>query len=70
MARIRSTANLIMTTSLEAGQDTVSISKAMKASSSTKPVQELPKDRPSKPSYIDIGHSILKEKRHAKNEEA
>jgi hypothetical protein len=40
----------------------VPIFEAMKASSSSKPIQELPKDRLSKPSYIEIGLSTLKEK--------
>jgi hypothetical protein len=34
----------------------------MRASSSSRPTAELPKDRSSKPRYIDIGRSILKEK--------
>jgi hypothetical protein len=46
MARIRSTAKLITPTS----------------SSSSRPTKELPRDRSSKPSYIDIGRSMLKEK--------
>jgi hypothetical protein len=61
MARIRSTTKPIMPTSSEARQDKVPISKAMKASSSSKPNQELHKVRPSTPSYIEIGRSILKE---------
>jgi hypothetical protein len=47
---------------LEARQDIMLFSKAMKASSSVKLAQELPKDRPSKLSYIEIGHSTLREK--------
>jgi hypothetical protein len=62
MARIRSTAKLIMPTSSEARQDTVPISEAMRASSSSRPAQEIPKDRPWKPSYIEIGRSTLKER--------
>jgi hypothetical protein len=62
MARIRSTAKLITPTFSKAQQDTVPISEAMRASSSPKPAKELPKDRPSKPNYIEIDRSILKEK--------
>lgn len=62
MARIRPIANLITHTSSEACQDTVTISEAMRASSLFKPAKELPRDRPSKSSYIEIGCSILKEK--------
>jgi hypothetical protein len=62
MARIRSTAKLITPTSSEARQETIPISEAMKASSLSKHVQELPRDMPSKPSYIEIGHSTLREK--------
>jgi hypothetical protein len=62
MARIHSTARLITLTSSEVLQDTLPISAAMKALSSMKPTEELPKDKPSKPSYIEIGQSILKEK--------
>jgi hypothetical protein len=62
MARIRSTAKLITPTSSEARQDTLLISEAMRASSSSRPAQEMPKDSPSKPSYIEIGGSTLKER--------
>jgi hypothetical protein len=62
MARILSTAKLITPTTSEARQDTIPISEAMNDLSSSKPTQELPKDRPSKPSYIEMGRSILKEK--------
>jgi hypothetical protein len=34
----------------------------MKASSSSKPAQEMPKDRPSKPSHIEMGRSVWKQK--------
>jgi hypothetical protein len=34
----------------------------MRASSTSRPTTKLLKDRPSKPSYIDIGRSTLKEK--------
>jgi hypothetical protein len=40
----------------------VPISKAMRGSSSSRLVQEVPKDRPSKPSYIEISRSTLKER--------
>jgi hypothetical protein len=61
MARICSTARLITVTSLEALQDTLPIFEAMKASYLVKPVEELSKDRPSKPIHIEIG-IILNEK--------
>lgn len=38
------------------------ISEAMRASSSLRPAKELPRDSPLKPSYIEIGRSILKGK--------
>jgi hypothetical protein len=62
MPRIGSTYKLITPTSSKARQDMVPISKAMRASSSSKPARELPKDKQSKPSYIEMGHSILREK--------
>jgi hypothetical protein len=62
MARIRSTARLVTPTSSEALQDTLLISEVMKASSSLKPTEELPKDIPLKPSYFGMGQSTLKEK--------
>jgi hypothetical protein len=62
MARIQTTAKLITPTSSEARQDTMSISEAMRASSSSRPAPELPKDRPSKPSNIEIVGSTLREK--------
>ena len=62
MARIQTTAKLITPTSSKARQDTMSISEAMRASSSSRPAPELPKDRPSKPSYIEIVGSTLREK--------
>jgi hypothetical protein len=62
MARIRTTPKLITPTSLEAQQDTLPNFEAMRASSRSRPIVELPKDRPSKPSYINIGRSTLKEK--------
>jgi hypothetical protein len=62
MVRIHSTAKLITPTSSETRQDTVPISKAMRGSSLSRLVQEVPKDRPSKPSYIEIGRSTLKER--------
>jgi hypothetical protein len=62
MARIHSTAKLFMPTSSEARQDTMPISEAMRASSSSRPAQGLSKDRLSKPSHIEIDRSILKEK--------
>jgi hypothetical protein len=54
MARICTTAKLITPTSSEARQDTLPISEAMKASSTSRATTELPKDRPLKPSYVDI----------------
>jgi hypothetical protein len=62
MARIWTTAKLITPTSSEARQDTLPISKVMRALSSSKPAPELSKDRPSKPSYIEIGRFTLREK--------
>jgi hypothetical protein len=62
MARIRSTTKLITPTSSEARQGSKPIFEAMHASLSSKPTQELPKDRPSKLSYIEIGRSTLREK--------
>lgn len=62
MARICLTSKLIMLTSSKASQDTVPTSEAMKASSSSKPAQEMPKDRPSKPSHIEMGRSVWKQK--------
>jgi hypothetical protein len=62
MVRIRTTAKLITPTSSEARQDTLPIYVTMRSSSITKPTAELSKDRPSKPSYIDIGRSTLNEK--------
>jgi hypothetical protein len=59
MSRIRSTAKLSRPTSLEAHQDPVPISKTMRASSSSKPAKELPKDRSSKQNYIEMGRPIL-----------
>jgi hypothetical protein len=50
------------TSSSEARQGTLPISEAMRASSTSKPTVELPKDIPSKPIYIDICQSTLKEK--------
>ena len=38
------------------------ISEAMRASSSLRPAKELARDSPLKPSYIEIGRSILKGK--------
>jgi hypothetical protein len=62
MARIQTTTKLITPTFSEARQDTLPIFEAMRASSSSRPTAELPKDRPSKPSYIEIGSSTLREK--------
>jgi hypothetical protein len=62
MARIHTTAKLITPTSSEACQDTLPISEAMRALSSSRPALELPKVRPSKPRYIEIGRSTLREK--------
>jgi hypothetical protein len=62
MARIRTTAKLITPTSSEAQQDTMPIFEAMRASSLSRPTLELPNNRPSKPSYIEIGSSTLREK--------
>lgn len=63
MARICTTAQLINPpTSLETQQDTLPISEAMRASSSSRATAGLPKDRTLKPSYIEIGRSTLKEK--------
>jgi hypothetical protein len=62
MDRIGITAKLITPISSEARQDTLPISEAMRASSTSRPTAKLLKDRPSKPSYIDIGRSTLKEK--------
>lgn len=62
MARIHSIAKLFMPTSSEARQDTMPISEAMMALSSSRPAQGLSKDRPSKPSHFEIDRSILKEK--------
>jgi hypothetical protein len=62
IARIRSTTKLITPTSSEARQHIMPISKAMKDLSSSKPAQEMPRDRPSKPIYIEIGRSTLREK--------
>jgi hypothetical protein len=62
MARIQTTAKLITPTSLELQQDTLYISEAMRASSTSRLTAELSKDRPSKPSYIDIDRSTLREK--------
>jgi hypothetical protein len=61
MARIRATTKLITPTSSEAQQDVMPISTAMRASSTSRATAELPNDRPSKLSYIDIGRSTLKE---------
>jgi hypothetical protein len=41
----------------------------MRASSSSRPTVELPKDRSSKPRYIDIGRSTLKENVYLPGEE-
>jgi hypothetical protein len=62
MARIWTTAKLITPTSSEARQDTLPISEDMRASPSSRPTPEFSKDKPSKPSYIEIGHSTLREK--------
>jgi hypothetical protein len=62
MASIRTTAKLITPTSSEARQDTLPIFESMMASSSSRPSPELSMDRPSKPSYSEIGRSTLREK--------
>jgi hypothetical protein len=61
MAIICSTTQLISPTSSEARQDTLPISEAMRVSSSRADIG-LPKDKPSKLSYIETGRSTLKEK--------
>jgi hypothetical protein len=61
MANIDGTKEVISPTSSEAQHGTLPPVKATKASSS-KVAAETPKDRPSKPSYIEIGQSTLKEK--------
>jgi hypothetical protein len=61
MARIHSIGKLIMPTYSKAHQNIVPISKAMKASLSSKTAKELPKDRLSKPSHIEMSRSILRE---------
>jgi hypothetical protein len=62
MVRIRTTAKVITLTSSEVRQGTLPISKSMRDPSSSKPAPKMPKDKPSKPSYIEIGHSTLREK--------
>jgi hypothetical protein len=74
MARIRTTARLATSTSLEAHQreentlDTTLISEVMKAfvtmksKSSSNATEEENEDQPTKPSYIEKGRSILKDK--------
>jgi hypothetical protein len=62
MAKTCSPASLITPISSEALQDTLPISEAMKALSSVKPMEELTKDRTSKPNHIEIGRSTLKDK--------
>jgi hypothetical protein len=44
-------------------------SSTAKPKSSSKAAKEGPKDRPSNPSYTEIGRSIFKENRFADNEE-
>lgn len=68
MARFRTTARLATPTSSEALQreenasDAAPISEVMKASLASKAIKEEHENQPSKPRYIQMGLSILKDK--------